>query len=144
MFLYRSWVFMTEEDFQFDFFVFYKKCSCYPSAKKTLTNNWSWTGKNQLRFIRNINSQPVIQVVKDQNRWLIVLNVFGSLKKEMVYWNIFQLITGLNRYVELIYTEIFLEIKNILNDAGKILNFGQNGWIMFGMKIVHMLLILIL
>ena len=50
----------------------------------------------------------------------------------------------LDRRVEFIYTEIFLEIKNILNDAGKIVNFGQNGLIMFGMKIVHMLLILIL
>ena len=52
--------------------------------------------------------------------------------------------TWLDRCVERIYTEMFLEIKNILNDAKKMANFGLNGWIIFGMKIVHILLILIL
>ena len=35
--------------------------------------------------------------------------------------------TWLDRYVKLIYTELFLEIKNVLNDAGKMVIFGQNG-----------------
>ena len=52
--------------------------------------------------------------------------------------------TWLDRCIERIYTEIYLEIKNVLNDAGKMINFGPNGWIMFGMKIVHMMLILIM
>ena len=69
---------------------------------------------------------------------------FGSLKKEMIYQNVLQLMTWLDRCVERIYTEMFLEIKNILNDAKKMANFGLNGWIIFGMKIVHILLILIL
>ena len=44
---------------------------------------------------------------------------FGSLKKEMIHWNIFQLIIWLNRCVERIYTEMFLEIKDVLNDTEK-------------------------
>ena len=35
----------------------------------------------------------------------------------MIYWNIFQLMTWLDRCVERIYTEFFLEITGILNDA---------------------------
>ena len=72
------------------------------------------------------------------------LKGFESLKKEMMHWNIFQLMTWLDKCVERIYTEIFLKVKNVLNDALKIVNFGPNGWIIFGMRIVHMLLILIL
>ena len=75
--------------------------------------------ENQLHFTRNIYSQPVIQAVKDQNRWIMFFKGFGLLKKEMIYWNVFQLIILLNRCVELIYTEIFLEIKIVLNDADK-------------------------
>ena len=72
------------------------------------------------------------------------LKGFESLKKEMIHWNIFQLMIWLDKCVERIYTEMFLKIKNVLNDALKIVNFGPSGWIIFGMKIVHMLLILIL
>ena len=35
---------------------------------------------------------------------------FGSLQNEMVQWNIYQLMTWLDRCVERIYTEMFLEI----------------------------------
>ena len=38
---------------------------------------------------------------------------FGSLKQEMIYWNIFQLMTWLDRCVECIYTKKILEINNI-------------------------------
>ena len=37
---------------------------------------------------------------------------FGSLKKDMVQWNIYQLMTWLDRCVERIYIEMFLEVKN--------------------------------
>ena len=53
---------------------------------------------------------------------------FGSLKKEMVQWNIYQLMTWLDRCVERIYTEMFLEIKTILNDVTKIGNFWSK-WV---------------
>ena len=64
---------------------------------------------------------------------------FGSLKKEMVKWNIYQLMIWLDRCVERIYTEIFLSIKTILNDAIKQVIFGLSGLRMYGKKIVHML-----
>ena len=64
---------------------------------------------------------------------------FGSLKKEMVQWNIYQLMTWLDRCVERIYTEMFLEIKIILNDDIKQVIFGQSGLMMYGKEIVHML-----
>ena len=36
---------------------------------------------------------------------------FGSLKRDMVQWNIYQLMTWLDRCVERIYIEMFLEVK---------------------------------
>ena len=51
--------------------------------------------------------------------------------------------TWLDRCVERIYTEMFLEIKKFLMMQKKILNFGPSGLKMFVKKIVRMLLILI-
>ena len=45
--------------------------------KQSLMKNWSWIEKTMLRFIRNIYSQPVIQVVKDQSHWIIFLKVLN-------------------------------------------------------------------
>ena len=67
----------------------------------------------------------------------------GSFKKEMVQWSISQLMTWLNRCVERIYTEMFLEIKKFLIMQKKLINFGPSGLTMFGEKIRLMLLILI-
>ena len=47
--------------------------------------------------------------------------------------------TWLDRCVERIYTEMFLEIKTILYDAIKQVIFGQSGLMMYGKEIVHML-----
>ena len=44
---------------------------------------------------------------------------FGLLKKDMVQWNVYQLMTWLDRCVERIQIYIFLETKTILNDATK-------------------------
>ena len=50
----------------------------------------------------------------------------------MGYWNIFQLMTWLDRCVERIYTEIFLETKNVLNNAEKtgkfLFKWAENAW----------------
>ena len=61
----------------------------------------------------------------------------------MVHWNIFQLVTWLDRCVARIYTEMLIEIKKISTMQKRLENVGPNGWIMFEIKIVHMLLILI-
>ena len=53
---------------------------------------------------------------------------FGSLKKEMVQQNIYQLMTWLDRCVKIMYTEMFLEIKTNLNDAAKTGNFWSK-WV---------------
>jgi len=57
----------------------------------------------------------------------------------MVQWIIYQLMTWLDRCVERIYTEMFLEIKTIMYDAIKQVIFGQSGLMMYGKEIVHML-----
>ena len=61
----------------------------------------------------------------------------------MVQWNIYQLMTWLDRCIERIYTVIFVEIKKILMMQKKLINFGPSGLTMFGKKTVLMLLILI-
>ena len=55
----------------------------------------------------------------------------------MIQWNIYQLMTWLDQCVERIYTEMFLEIKTILNDAIKLVIFGPSGLMMYGKKIVQ-------
>ena len=55
----------------------------------------------------------------------------------MIY--IYQLMTWLDRCVERIHTDMFLEIKKILNDAKKLVNFDPSGLMMYGKKIVLML-----
>ena len=66
---------------------------------------------------------------------------FGSLKegnKLLVYILIDNMVREMCRAY--LHGNSFRD-KNVLND---IVNFGPNRWIMFGMKIVHMLLILIM
>ena len=56
----------------------------------------------------------------------------------MIHWNIIQLMTCIDRCEERIYTEIFIEINNVHNDAENLVNFGTNGWRIYGMVIVLM------
>ena len=39
------------------------------------------------------------------------------MKREITTWNIYELTTQLNKYADRIHTEIFIEIRNIINDA---------------------------
>ena len=42
---------------------------------------------------------------------------FGTMKREMITWNIFELMTWLDKCVERIYTQMFIEIRNVINNA---------------------------
>ena len=39
------------------------------------------------------------------------------MKREMVTWNIYELLTWLDKCVDRIYTKIFIEIRNVINDV---------------------------
>ena len=42
---------------------------------------------------------------------------YGTMKKEMTTWNIYELMTWLDKCVERIYTQMFIEIRNVINKA---------------------------
>ena len=39
------------------------------------------------------------------------------MKREMTTWNIYELMTQLDKCVDRIYTQIFIEIRNIINNT---------------------------
>ena len=42
---------------------------------------------------------------------------FGTMKREMTTWNIYKLMTWLDKRVERIYTQMCIEIRNVINKA---------------------------
>ena len=143
LFLYRSWMFTTEEAFQTKFSIFYKKFSVYPQAKQFIDKKFVLKREKSVAFYTKhifTAGQTSGQRSESLNN---LIKGFGSLKKKMVQWSIYQLMTWLDRCVERIYIEMFLEIKKITMMQKKVVNFGPSGWMMFGKDIVLMLLSLI-
>ena len=69
-FLYLSWVFTTEEEFQEKFSIFYTKFCVYQEAKDIIDEKLVWK-KKHLLFTPDILSQRDTQVVKGQNIWIV-------------------------------------------------------------------------
>ena len=42
---------------------------------------------------------------------------FGTMKREMITWNIYELMTWVDKCVERIYSQMFIEIRNVINKA---------------------------
>ena len=42
---------------------------------------------------------------------------FGTTRREMTTWNIYELMTWLDKCVDRIYTKMFSEIRNVIDDA---------------------------
>ena len=127
-FLYRSWVFNTEEDFQEKFKIFYRKFCVYEQAKDFIDEKLVLKKEKSVAFYtKHIFTAGHTSSQRSESLNGLIKG-FGSLKKEMVQWNIYQLMTWLDRCVERIYTEMFLSIKTILNDAIKTGNFWSK-WV---------------
>ena len=138
-FLYRPWVFNTEEDFQENFTIFYRKFCVYEQAKDFIDEKLVLKKEKSVAFYtKHIFTAGHTSSQRSESLNGLIKG-FGSLKNEMVQWNIYQLMTWLDRCVERIYTETILEIKTILNDAIKQVIFGQSGLVIYWKKIVHML-----
>ena len=83
-FLYRSWVFTTEEDFQVKFSIFYIKFCAYQEAKDFIDENLVLKKEKSVAFYTKPEEG------------------FGSMER------ISTIMPWLDRCVERIYTEIFL------------------------------------
>ena len=87
--LYRSWVF---NPFQGKVSIFYTKLCVYQQAKDFIDEKVTFYTKHIFTagHTSNQRSESLNGLIKG----------FGSLKKEMVQWNIYQLRTWLDRCVE--------------------------------------------
>ena len=48
---------------------------------------------------------------------MTILNGCGTIKREITTWNTFKLTSCVDKYMNRIHIEIFIEIRNIINDA---------------------------
>ena len=101
----------TEEAFQIKFSIFYTKFSSYPSAKQFIREKLVLKRDKYVAFYTRLIFTAGQTSSQRLESMYNLFKGFGSLKKEIVQWSISQLMTWLNRCVERIYTEMFLEIK---------------------------------
>ena len=119
--------------------IFYTKCCLYEQAKDFIDEKLVLKKEKSVDFY----TKHIFTVGHTSSQRSESLNGFikgvWSLKQEMVQWPIYQLMTWLDRCIERVYIEMFLEIKTNLNDATKIVIFGPSGLMIYGKKIGHML-----
>ena len=48
------------------------------------------------------------------------------MKRQMTTWNIFELMAWLDKCVERIYTQMFIEIRNVINFSVELTDVNQN------------------
>ena len=109
----RLWVLNTEEYFQDKFSIFYTKNCVYQQAKDFIDEKLGLEKEKSIAFYtKHIFTTGHASSQRSESLNGLIKG-FGSLKEEIVQWNIYQLMTWLDRCVERIYTEFFLEIKKI-------------------------------
>ena len=105
-------MFITEEAFLKKISIFYTKFSSYPSAKykKFIDEKLIMKREKSIAFYTRLTFTVGRTSSQRSESMNYLFKGFRLFKKEMSQWNIYQLMTGLDRCVEHIYKEIFLEI----------------------------------
>ena len=108
-----------KEEFQTKFTIFYTKFCVCQQAKDFIDEELVLKKEKSVTFYtKHIFTAGHASSQRSESLNSFIKG-FGSLKKYMVQWNIYQLMTWLDKGIERIYTESFLEIKTILNYATK-------------------------
>ena len=103
--------------FNVKFTVFYNKFQHYPAAKKFIDEKLMLNkGKTDAFFTKHVFTAGHTSSQRSESLNSLFKG-FGTMKREITTWNIFELMTSFDKFVERIYTQMFIEIRNVINNA---------------------------
>ena len=99
------------------FTIFYNKYRHYLAVKKLIDEKLIFNKEKTVAFF----TKHIFTAGHNSSQRSESLNIFfkgfGTMKREMTTWNIFELMTWLDKCVERIFTQIFIEIRSVINKA---------------------------
>ena len=108
---------MSLEAFNEKFTTFYNKYQHYPAAKKFIDEKLISNKEKTVAFF----TKHIFTAGHTSSQRSESLNSFfkgfGTMKREMTTWNIFELMSWLDKCVECIYTKMYIEIRSVINMA---------------------------
>ena len=99
------------------FTIFYNNYRHYPATKKFIDEKLIFNKEKTVAFF----TKHIFTAGHNSSQRSESLNIFfkgfGTMKREMTTWNIFELMTWLDKCVERIFTQMFIEIRSVINKA---------------------------
>ena len=99
------------------FTTFYNKYRHYPAAKKFIDENLISNKENTVAFFTK-HFLTASHTSRQRSESLNSFSKgFGTMKREMATWNIFELMSWLDKCVGRTFTQIFIKIRSVINKA---------------------------
>ena len=109
--------FVTEDDFDTKFHIFYNQFQHNLAAKKFIDEKLILNKEKTVAFV----TKHIFTACHTSSQRSEVFKGFGTMKREMTTWNSYKLMTQLNKCVKRIYI-IFIELNRLTKFRMKIVN----------------------
>ena len=103
--------------FNVKFTIFYNKFQHYPAAKRFIDEKLILNKGKTVAFFTKLIFTAGHTSSQRSDSLTSFFKEFGTMKREMTTWNIYELTTWFDKCVKRIYTQMFIEIRNIINNA---------------------------